>query len=136
MVFITKIVYFAKIRKPPRNYLQAGVIDTLRMYVRGGTGGNGLPRWANFSQTHKYNTYKCYRYGGIGGQGGSVYLVAKQTMTLEKVLKTHDTKQLLAKHGKDSTHNFILGLPGEDIVVEVPLGVTVVTAFGKKLGMS
>jgi len=36
-------------------------IDSLRIYVRGGAGGMGFPR-----------------YGGIGGKGGNVNIVAKK----------------------------------------------------------
>lgn len=36
-------------------------IDSLRIYVRGGAGGMGFPK-----------------YGGIGGKGGSVIVVAKE----------------------------------------------------------
>ena len=46
-----------KVRKAFRRHF----IDVLRLYVMGGTGGNGLPR-----------------YGGIGGRGGNVYVVAKE----------------------------------------------------------
>lgn len=45
-------------------------MDTLRLTVKGGHGGNGLPR-----------------YGGIGGQGGCVYFVANEDTTLMKVIK-------------------------------------------------
>lgn len=38
-------------------------------------------------------------------------------------------------NGKHSTHNFILGPPGEDIKIEVPIGVKLKTAeLGKELG--
>lgn len=40
----------------------------------------------------------------------------------------------MAKHGRDSTHNFIIGVPGEDLKVEVPVGVSIITEMGKKLG--
>lgn len=45
-------------------------VDTLRLTCKGGHGGNGLPK-----------------FGGIGGQGGCVYLVASEEMTLDKLMK-------------------------------------------------
>lgn len=43
MVIFTRINY-AKIKKAPRKYLQSGFIDSLRLFVKGGSGGNGLPK--------------------------------------------------------------------------------------------
>lgn len=43
-------------------------IDSLRLNVQGGHGGNGLPK-----------------YGGMGGQGGCVYFVANDKLTLRNV---------------------------------------------------
>ncbi|KRT80230.1 hypothetical protein AMK59_6599, partial [Oryctes borbonicus] len=116
MVFCTKLNY-AKIKKLPRKYLQAGFIDSLRLLVKGGSGGNGLPK-----------------FGGIGGQGGDVQLVAKENSTLENIRSLYRNKRVVAKHGRDSTHNFILGVPGESVKVEVPIGITVFTDDGQKIG--
>lgn len=41
----------------------------------------------------------------------------------------------MAKHGRDSSHNFIIGVPGENLKFEVPVGVSIVTEMGKKIGM-
>ncbi|XP_018321946.1 GTP-binding protein 10 homolog isoform X3 [Agrilus planipennis] len=117
MVFTSTCLFLTKIRKAPRKYLRQGFIDTLRLYVRGGSGGNGYPK-----------------YGGVGGQGGSVILVAKEKMFLEHVLNEHQSKRIFASHGTDSSQKYILGPPGEDVKVEVPVGVTVYTDEGKRLG--
>lgn len=106
MVFVT-VSQFAK-RKSLRQYLKSGFIDSLRIHVRGGSGGNGLPK-----------------FGGVGGQGGDVILKAKEFHNLEMVLKQHSTKRIHADHGKHSSHNFILGPPAENIEVVVPTGVTI-----------
>lgn len=52
------------------NKLKGQLIDTLRLTVKAGHGGNGLPK-----------------YGGVGGQGGCVYCVAKDDLTLTNVMK-------------------------------------------------
>ena len=46
-----------------RRYDQ-GWIDRIRLYVRGGSGGNGLPK-----------------VGGIGGNGGSITIKASDTVS-------------------------------------------------------
>lgn len=74
------------------------------------------------------------RFGGVGGQGGDIYFVAKDGLTLENVLSKNRSKRIQAPHGRDSTHNFILGIPGEKVEIPVPVGVTVETDLGKKLG--
>lgn len=46
MVFVSKILRFAKERKVPRKYTQSQFIDTLRLLVKAGHGGNGYPKYA------------------------------------------------------------------------------------------
>lgn len=75
-----------------------------------------------------------FRFGGVGGQGGSVVVVANNSLSLEDVLKKYPSKKVLATHGSDSTHNFILGQPGANVEIEVPAGVSIITDLGKKLG--
>lgn len=55
-------------------------------------------------------------------------------MSLEKLLKSRKTRIITATSGRNSTHNFILGTPGNDEEIVVPVGVTVYTELGKKLG--
>lgn len=52
-----------------KNKLKGKFVDTLRLAVKGGHGGNGFPK-----------------YGGVGGQGGCVYCVAKEDTTLTNVV--------------------------------------------------
>lgn len=59
---------------------------------------------------------------------------AKDGITLETVFKTNRTKRYKAQAGRSATHNFILGTPGEDLVFEVPVGVSLITELGKQLG--
>lgn len=75
-----------------------------------------------------------FRFGGIGGNGGNVVVVAKENMTLHEVFKNNTSKRYLANHGRHSTHNFIIGTPGENLKFDVPVGVTVYTELGKLLG--
>nr|CAH7768205.1 unnamed protein product [Callosobruchus chinensis] len=112
------IVILAKFKQHrPRRYLREGFKDSLRVFVQGGSGGNGLPK-----------------FGGVGGKGGNVIAVAKENITLEQVYKANASKRYIAPSGRHASHNFILGTPGEDLKFEVPVGVTLVTDAGNKLG--
>lgn len=101
----------------PRKYLRTKFIDTLRLQVRGGTGGAGLPR-----------------YGGIGGAGGNVYVVTKDRLNLQDVIKKLKTKRIKASTGGDSSAKGIIGTPGEDKIISVPCGITIYNQNGVILG--
>lgn len=92
-------------------------IDSLRIYVRGGSGGMGFPK-----------------YGGIGGKGGNVIVVATEGVTLKSLLNKNPTKRFIAANGGNSHKNRILGESGADITIPVPVGVTVLNDFGQVLG--
>lgn len=101
----------------PRKYLRSGFLDTLRLHVTGGTGGAGLSR-----------------YGGLGGLGGSVYIVAKDGLTLEKIAKIFKTKRIKANSGSDSSARGIIGAPGEDKIISAPCGISVYNQNNVLLG--
>lgn len=50
------------------------------------------------------------------------------------MLHRHPTKKIRAGHGEESSKSRLLGRRGEDIRVEVPVGVTILDDDGKKLG--
>ncbi|XP_050514321.1 GTP-binding protein 10 [Diabrotica virgifera virgifera] len=116
MVQLT-IKLLGKIKQATRKYQRLGFRDNLRIYVQGGPGGNGYPK-----------------FGGLGGKGGDVIAVGKENITLEHVFKSNKSKRYIAKGGRHSTHNFIIGQPGEDIKFDVPVGVILDTELGKRLG--
>lgn len=74
------------------------------------------------------------RFGGIGGAGGSIYMVAKDGLTLENVLKKLKTKRVKAENGGDSKARGIIGLPAEDINIDVPCGIILYNENGVLLG--
>ncbi|EFN64478.1 GTP-binding protein 10-like protein [Camponotus floridanus] len=115
MVLLTQILY--QVKKLPRKYLRTRFIDSLRLLVRGGTGGAGLPR-----------------YGGIGGAGGNVYVVTKDKLNLQDVIKKLKTKRIKADAGGDSSAKGIIGAPGEDKIISVPCGITIYNQNGVILG--
>uniref|UniRef100_H2ZNJ8 Obg domain-containing protein n=1 Tax=Ciona savignyi TaxID=51511 RepID=H2ZNJ8_CIOSA len=93
-------------------------VDKLRIHVRGGTGGNGLPT-----------------LGGVGGRGGDVYLVGSQDpkLTLKSMKDRYPMKRFVADTGQNSRKNALSGLNGASIYVQVPLGITVIDAANHKV---
>lgn len=117
MVFLLRTLFAAKEFKKPRNYLRSKFIDTVRLHVKGGTGGTGLPK-----------------FGGMGGQGGCVYCIGREKANLRDIMSKYRGKTITATHGEDSRKTKIVGNPGADVKLEVPLGVTVYSEEGKVLG--
>lgn len=100
-------------------------VDSLRIYCKAGNGGHGTPQ-----------------YGGLGGNGGSViFKVAEKgakvrkkkdalpsnlTQIFKKNFKSDPNKQrLVAKNGGHSERTRLNGQHGEDIILKVPPGVSV-----------
>lgn len=83
-------------------------MDRLHAVMRGGSGGYGLAR-----------------YGGIGGDGGNVIIKASKTATLENIKASYPQQRFKAADGKPCKKLALLGEKGEDLVLEVPLGITV-----------
>ncbi|XP_028985658.1 GTP-binding protein 10 [Betta splendens] len=92
-------------------------VDNLRLYIRGGTGGMGLPR-----------------LGGQGGSGGDVWVVATKNMTLKKVKDKYPQKRFVGGTGGNSSVKALKGEKGEDKEILAPTGITVTSDDGRKIG--
>uniref|UniRef100_A0A8C6TST8 GTP-binding protein 10 n=1 Tax=Neogobius melanostomus TaxID=47308 RepID=A0A8C6TST8_9GOBI len=92
-------------------------IDNLRLYVRGGSGGMGLPR-----------------LGGQGGDGGDVWVVATKDMTLKRVKDKYPQKRFVAGTGGNSSVKALKGERGEDCNVPAPVGIAITTDHGRLIG--
>ena len=66
-------------------FQKSSFIDSLRIHVRGGAGGQGHPK-----------------FGGIGGKGGNVVLKTDSKIFLRDVKEKHPTKRFAAGGGKNS----------------------------------
>uniref|UniRef100_A0A1B0CSI3 Uncharacterized protein n=1 Tax=Lutzomyia longipalpis TaxID=7200 RepID=A0A1B0CSI3_LUTLO len=116
MVFLTSNLLYSG-GKFIRKHFRPHFLDSLRLTVTGGHGGNGFPK-----------------IGGVGGQGGCVYFVAKEGYTLKNVVKAHSTKRIKAAAGEDSTKVRLLGRRGNDQRISVPVGITVIDETGRNIG--
>ncbi|XP_076826794.1 GTP-binding protein 10 [Brachyhypopomus gauderio] len=92
-------------------------VDNLRLYVRGGGGGMGLPR-----------------LGGQGGSGGDVWVVANDGITLKRIKDRYPKKRFVAGVGGNSSIRALKGAKGEDVEISAPVGITVTTDEGCVLG--
>ncbi|XP_078454616.1 GTP-binding protein 10-like isoform X2 [Lampetra planeri] len=92
-------------------------VDSLRLHVRGGTGGMGLPR-----------------LGGEGGPGGDVWVLARPGASLRHVTDRQPSKRLAAGVGDNSSVRCLKGAKGKDFQIEVPLGISVHTDDGTLIG--
>ncbi|XP_015114743.1 GTP-binding protein 10 homolog isoform X2 [Diachasma alloeum] len=118
MVFLTRFLGYAAYQaKKPRKYMRKGFLDSMELYVRGGTGGMGLPR-----------------YGGVGGRGGHVYAIATEGQTLYDVERKYRNKKIVAPNGEPSTFKGLIGVVGQDVEIPVPRGVTIFDRNGAVLG--
>ncbi|KAG7470010.1 hypothetical protein MATL_G00134810 [Megalops atlanticus] len=107
MVWTSRICY--------RKY--GNFVDNLRLYVKGGSGGMGLPR-----------------LGGQGGKGGDVWVVAKRGATLKGIKDKYPHKRFVGGVGQNSSIRALKGNKGEDQQIFAPLGIAVTTDDGKAIG--
>ncbi|ODM95445.1 GTP-binding protein 10 [Orchesella cincta] len=109
----------AEERKPARKEKSNSTVfyDSLRIFTKAGSGGQGLPK-----------------KGGIGGRGGDIIAVGHKEATLKKICEKYSSRRFLGNHGADAKFFCLYGEPGKPVTFPVPVGVSVVTEFGHKLG--
>ncbi|CAJ0964435.1 unnamed protein product [Ranitomeya imitator] len=98
-------------------FLYGNFIDNLRILVKGGAGGMGLPR-----------------LGGEGGKGGDVWVVAKDGVTMKHIKSKFPQKRFVGGVGVNSSVRSLKGTSGADCEVEVPVGIAITTDTGTKIG--
>jgi GTP-binding protein len=96
-------------------------VDSVRIYVKAGDGGNGAVAFRREKYVEKGGPS-----GGDGGDGGSVIVEADPQLTtlLDYRYQQHHRAQS-GEHGKGSDCN---GKKGEDLVLRVPVGTVVKNA--------
>lgn len=90
-------------------------MDRVRIYARGGAGGQGSARW-----------------GGVGGDGGDVILCVGGRGSLAE-LAYHKDRRFIAASGKNSSKNTVIQEKAIDLVISVPPGTVVYDENGKQV---
>jgi GTP-binding protein len=102
-------------------------VDTVRIQVRGGRGGDGVTAFAR----QPYEPYGPPS-GGDGGTGGSVVLVADANIAT--LIDYHHRPHRTAGRGRHGEGDRRRGADGDDEVLRVPVGTVVSTEDGTVLG--
>lgn len=92
-------------------------IDSLRVHVKGGGGGQGL-----------------MKYGGIGGRGGNVIVVGIDNAHLKKLRGQFPNQRFAAANGENSSWRMLQGKAGSDLEINVPPGIVIKKDDGAILG--
>ena len=98
-------------------------VDTAKVFIQAGKGGNGA-----VSFRHEIYVDKGGPDGGDGGKGGDVIFEA--TENLNTLVDFRYTPELKAEHGANGSKSNRRGKSGDDLIVKVPMG-TLVKRDGK-----
>jgi GTP-binding protein len=94
-------------------------VDEATIKVHAGKGGNGCLSF----RREKYIPYGGPD-GGDGGDGGSIFLLAKEG--LNTLIDFRYTRNFKAQNGQQGTSAECTGKGGDDLVLDVPIGTTVI----------
>jgi GTP-binding protein len=94
-------------------------IDTARIYIKAGDGGNGIISF----RREKYVAYGGPD-GGDGGKGGDVIFVADPN--LSTLLDFKYRKKYVAQNGENGRGKNQYGKNGEDLYIKVPVGTLII----------
>lgn len=93
-------------------------VDTAKVYIKAGKGGNGA-----ISFRHEIYIPKGGPDGGDGGKGGDVVFVASKDC--DTLIDFRYQPKLIAEDGKAGSGQKSSGKSGKDLIVEVPIGTIV-----------
>lgn len=101
-------------------------VDTAKVIIRAGDGGNGV-----VSFRHEKFVDRGGPDGGDGGNGGDIILVASRNQnTLENF---RFQREVVAESGHNGSKRKRHGKAGDDLLVNVPVGTTVLSEEGEVL---
>ena len=94
-------------------------VDEVSIYVKAGDGGNGMMSFRREKFIEKGGPN-----GGDGGDGGSVYIEADEN--LNTLVDYRYTRRFQAQNGEKGGSTDCTGARGEDLILPVPVGTTVI----------
>ncbi|HSX69441.1 Obg family GTPase CgtA [Pseudomonas subflava] len=96
-------------------------VDEVSIFVKAGDGGNGMMSFRREKFIEKGGPN-----GGDGGDGGSVFLEADEN--LNTLVDYRYTRRFNAQNGEKGGSTECTGAKGEDLILPVPVGTTVIDA--------
>ena len=96
-------------------------VDEVSIFVKAGDGGNGMMSFRREKFIEKGGPN-----GGDGGDGGSVFLQADEN--LNTLIDYRYTRKFHAQNGEKGGSTDCTGAKGEDMVLPVPVGTSVIDA--------
>ncbi|WP_263140414.1 Obg family GTPase CgtA [Pseudomonas sp. RIT-PI-AD] len=101
-------------------------VDEVSIHVKAGDGGNGLMSFRREKFIEKGGPN-----GGDGGDGGSVYLEADEN--LNTLVDYRYTRRFDAQRGENGGSKDCTGHKGEDLILPVPVGTTIIDASTQEI---
>ncbi len=96
-------------------------VDEVSIHVKAGDGGNGMMSFRREKFIEKGGPN-----GGDGGDGGSIYMEANEN--LNTLVDYRYTRRFSAPNGEKGGSTDCTGAKGEDLILPVPVGTTVIDA--------
>lgn len=101
-------------------------VDEVSIHVKAGDGGNGMMSFRREKFIEKGGPN-----GGDGGDGGSIWLEAD--LNLNTLVDYRYTRRFTAQNGEKGGSTECTGAKGEDLVLPVPVGTTVIDAATQEI---
>ena len=101
-------------------------VDEVSIHVKAGDGGNGMMSFRREKFIEKGGPN-----GGDGGDGGSIWLEAD--INLNTLVDYRYTRRFTAQNGEKGGSTECTGAKGEDLVLPVPVGTTVIDAATQEI---
>ncbi|MBE7376147.1 Obg family GTPase CgtA [Pseudomonas lopnurensis] len=101
-------------------------VDEVSIFVKAGDGGNGMMSFRREKFIEKGGPN-----GGDGGDGGSVYLEADEN--LNTLVDYRYTRRFNAQNGQKGGSTDCTGAKGDDLILPVPVGTTVIDAATQEI---
>ena len=101
-------------------------VDEVSIFVKAGDGGNGMMSFRREKFIEKGGPN-----GGDGGDGGSVFLEADAN--LNTLIDYRYTRKFHAQNGEKGGSTDCTGAKGEDLILPVPVGTTVIDAATQEI---
>lgn len=101
-------------------------VDEVSIHVKAGDGGNGLMSFRREKFIEKGGPN-----GGDGGDGGSIYMEADAN--LNTLVDYRYTRRFDAQRGENGASKDCTGHKGEDLILPVPVGTTIIDASTQEI---